>query len=95
MTLIISPEADQQYVIVKQVTALSTSTLRLVIQDHSLIVLVFQHTLTICELGYFSPLYAIPLFPVLSSTVAVSYIPDLSSIATKAETPFWYWSGCG
>lgn len=77
----------------KQVTAFSTSNLRLIIQDHFLIVQVFRHTLTICELGYFSPPDATPSFPVLSSTVAVSSISDLSSIATKAETPFWYCSG--
>lgn len=41
MASIISPEADQQYIIVKQVTALSTSNLRLIIQAHFLIVLVF------------------------------------------------------
>lgn len=41
MAPIIFPELDKQYVIVKQVTALSTSNLRLIIQDHFLIVLVF------------------------------------------------------
>lgn len=59
MAPIIFPELDKQYVIVKQVTALSTSNLRLIIQDHFLIVLVFWHTLTTCELSYFPPPYSI------------------------------------
>lgn len=41
MASIISLQADQQYIIVKQVTALSTSNLRFIIQACFLIVLVF------------------------------------------------------
>lgn len=80
----------------KQVTAVSISNLRLIIQDHFLIMLVSSMLipLTVCELGYFSPPDAISSLPVLSYSVAVSSGSDLPPTEVEAKTPLWCGGGC-